>query len=269
MNKIFFLMLTYVYSTERPSFLIPMTHQYSSNNFTSNITPRQIYITKKLLNSYMAYYILLDRNLSTDEILNICKYIHENYSLFEVSEKALVVGIWKLANRNNISAICELTLLLDDSYAKSPYKFLGNLIVVMYKLLELTSSTESNILVIQEILNNMYVISDNYDIYKKIIFYITNYYCSEYYLKLALEFFRINKIPETIIYAKRVLLRAHIHPKAALEAFLLMIEIFCLLENKLLVQKYLNILEVIFQENNTLKNYLERALYIVNAYKIL
>lgn len=273
MRKIIFLLLMpYICGTiDKPNFLPLVKYRIS----TAPITPRQKYIIQDLITSYYFYYTLLEKNLLAEEMVELCKYICETYPYLHISEKALVVTIWKISNsRSNLNSLIELQNILQSSYSNCPYIWYGNLVVASYNLLDFSSNTENNMNIIQDILPLYQLLNSKPHVnnfnrkYINIMFYIINYYCSEYYLIIASQFFKINRLSETITYLKRVLLRSNIHPRAAMEAYMLMIECLCILQDKLLIEKYLWILNQLIKENPSLSSYRNRALYILNSYRI-
>lgn len=237
-----------------------------SDNEVNKINNHTVEIITMILNAYMAYYTLFTK-LSSEDILQLCQYIHSTFPFLDIHEKALAVGIWKLAQGDNLNSIIELMNMLQESYPNSEYLSIGCVIISFFHLMNFTNDPSTHIIHVQNIINNFSLIDDNQMSYKAILLYIIHYYCSEYYLNLAYEYFLSNKFSEAITYTKRVLLRSHIHPRASLEAILILIEIFCILQDDLLKIKYMNILINIVEEYPDLENYLNRGKYIINSYK--
>ena len=257
-------------AVKAPKYIPIIIHKSS---LMSNYTQRQTYVTTEILNSFITYSTLFKKSLKPEEIFETCKYINEAYTYFDIHEKALALGIWKLSQYEGyLPQIIELQTLLEENFPHSPYLWLGYFIQCSYILLDFTDNPLDNMSTAHEASRYLQLLYNHSNPHHKkmteVILYIVYYYYSEYYLKLAMEFFENNKFPDAITYLKRILLRSHVHPIAALEALLLMIEIFCILQDNLLVEKYTNILQSIVNRYPLLHPYSLRSAYILNIYNI-
>lgn len=266
-------------------FIFFIISQKYSNNKTKIFFPSNCFyidsINKKktvkhkriidILNANNLYYNLYKKSNKEKHIIEICQYIHKYYPYQEIHKKALIIGVYKLYLLESFEEMEKLQNILYDYYPNFNDLNIcfGSFILLYEKLLHLNNNIQDNIGIILEIQNSVHYA---YCFNKKpidIINYTIHYFLCEFYLVHAIEAFNCNKYINSIVYLKKILIRANSHPKCALEALLLLIEIFCILNCKPLVDKYLKLLKDIYMLNlnNSFKeNYYLRGLHIVNTY---
>jgi hypothetical protein len=235
---------------------------YNIQNISSS---RKKYICHQILNGYMLYAHLWQDELNDQDIMDLCKEIYSKYRFFNICEKALIVGIWKLSiQKHDIKQIQELQQYLMETFPKSPYLNFTYIIIINNYILGMKDIIKNNFYTINLIISLLPNIKNIK--YKEMIFFLVNYFYSEYLLQIAKECFQKKNFVLSVSYLQRVIIRTNIHPKTTLEALLLLIEIFCILNNQDLIKKYLNILENISFQYKELKIFYTRALYIVQEY---
>ena len=225
-----------------------------------------------ILNANHLYYNLYKKHLKEKDIMEIVDYIHKYYTYHEVHKKALLVAIYRLSFMESYENIEKLQDILYDFYPDTNDLDVcfGAFVLLSEKVLHFNDDIQNNINIILDMQNttHYYYCSDKPQF--EFINYIVQYFLCEYYLVHGIEAFNCNKYLNSIVYLKKVLLRANSHPKCALEALLLMIEIFCILNNELLVEKYFNVLKEICllnKDEKLMENYYLRGSYILKVYK--
>jgi hypothetical protein len=228
---------------------------------------------KGILNAYNLYYSLYKNNLSEEDIIGICEYIHKYYRYYKIHEKALVIGIYKLILKKNMEGVAKLQCMLHESHPACEYLYLGYLFLCYNEIFNLSNEPIKNLQTfynIEELLNLIQKNSYQQDFINKFIkiYYIHQYFICEYYFALSIEYIKNNQLIEALLYLRKILVRNKAHPVCALEAILLILEIFTLLDIDLQVKKYFNLILKIYSKNKSntfMKNYLLRALYILKS----
>ena len=224
-----------------------------------------------ILNANNLYYSLYYKSINEKDIMEICNYINKYYPYHEIHKKAILLAIYRLSLIGSFENIEKLQNILYEYYPDLEDKDIcfGAFILLNEKVSHLNNNIQNNINIILDIQNSTH---DTYCCDKpqmKKIHYIVHYFLCEYYLVHAIEAFNSNKYINSIVYLKKILIRANSHPKCVLEALLLMIEIFCIFNEKSLVEKYMNILKKIYllnKENLLVKEVYLRGNYIINEY---
>jgi hypothetical protein len=223
-----------------------------------------------ILNAHNLYYSLYYKSLNEKDIMEIINYINKYYPYHLIHKKALILAIYRLSLLNSYENIDKLQNLLYDYYPYDTDIYFGSLFLLYEKVSHLNNNIQNNINIILDIQNSIhYVYWSGEKKFTKKINYIIHYFLCEYYLVHSIEAFNANKYINSIVYLKKILIRSNTHPRCALEALLLMIEIFCILDSQLLVEKYMGILKkicVLNKENPSVKEYYLRGIYICNSY---
>lgn len=224
-----------------------------------------------ILNANNLYYNLYKKSIKEKDIMEICDYINKYYPYHEIHKKALLVAIYRLSLINSFESVDKLQNILYDYYGDFQDNDLsfGSFLLLCEKVLHFNNNIQNNINIILDIQNSSHYIFSSNKKEINLVNYIIYYFLCEYYLVHAIEAFNANKYINSIMYIKKILVRANSHPKCALEALLLIIEIFCILNSQLLVEKYIDLLEEIYLLNkneNFLNTYYLRGLYIINKY---
>ncbi|OED45758.1 hypothetical protein AB836_00275 [Rickettsiales bacterium (ex Bugula neritina AB1)] len=205
---------------------------------------------KKILEGNIVYLSMYNKSLSDEEVFNRVIYILDNYFYLDVGEKSIILGLLKLSkNPNNETYIHKLISLLEKYYPNSSYKWLGYFILTIILIQKIDSNITNSYYTLQECTNNLFPYRKKNYFYNNLFLYITNYYLSEYYLKIASDFFVMNKFVEAISNLEKIFVRSHINPNSAKKGLLIAMEIFAILDNKLLVNHYFKYLLETKDEN--------------------
>jgi hypothetical protein len=232
---------------------------------------------ENILNAYNLYYNLYKKNLNSEEVINICDYIHKYYRYYNIHERALVLGIYKLILAKDMIGLMKIQTMLHEAHWESPYLYLGYLFLVYNEILQLSNNPIQNIQIFYNIEELLFLMQKNPHQKKYLVklikvYYIHQYFMCEYYLALSLEYIKNNQLVDGLLYLRKILVRSNAHTICSLEALLLMLEIFVLLDIPLLVKKYFDLILKIYWKNinnsmysDFIKTYLLRALYILRT----
>jgi hypothetical protein len=254
-------------NSEKKVFFPSKLYYIENTNKNNNKTKRII----DILNAHNLYYHLYKKSIKENHIMEICEYIHKHYPYHEIHKKALLVGIYRLSLLNSFENIEKLQDILYSYYSNNedPNITFGGFVLLYEKISHLSKNIQKNINIILDLQSSSHY-SYCYDKSPmEIINYIVHYFLCEYYLINGIESFKANKYVNSIVFLKKILIRANSHPKCALEALLLMIEIFCILNSPLLIKKYLQILKEIYvlnKDEDYMKDYYLRGIYIITQY---
>lgn len=254
------------YNFPKPKFLIKIQNK-NMISIKNRYKKSQIEKSKLIINAYIGYYFLFKKKISSKEIISLCKYMISNFQSLKILEKTLLVSTLRLAkSHKNLQQLYFINKVFLEFFENSPFLWINFFFICFFEILQLKIDKSDFLIHVRFLYNIIYYLPENN--YKKFLFYIINYYLSEHYYSLSVDFFQKRKFGMAINYGKKTLFRYAIHPRASLEAFLLLIEIFCIFKEKILVEKYLNILDEMCLKNKEIEIYKKRILKIINLYNL-
>lgn len=224
-------------------------------------------VIKTKLNSQVAYNYLVKKN--NDDPLETLEYMEKNTPNMRVIEWGIIYTMLKLSeDPENLYIISDLQKKLEENFRDSKYLWLGNFISGVHHLTKIDNIPQNNSLHIINMIESIGLCGENNKKYTQILFFIGSYYLIEYYLYLAIECRKLENFNEVIIYCTKIISRFQIHPIAAIESLLLLIEVLIILKADILVNYYISIFLENIKNNNQLNHYKKRLENLLILYNI-